>query len=398
MNQSIEKRESPIPFHRPYFTQEEEEAVLRILRSGWLTTGSESVLFEEELAQFYGMKHAIALSSATAALFLSLEGLGVGPDDFVIVPTYTFAATANVVEHLKANCLFVDSKEDYNLDIEEVKKIVESHPKRERIKAIIAVHFAGRSADIDSLRSLNIPIVEDGAHSFPFRRRDEGFRGESLVLSFYATKTLATGEGGVLLTDSDDLAKRAKMMRLHGIDRDVWQRYQKSDESSWGYDILFPGYKMNFPDILAGIGRIQLARGEEMFRAREKIAAYYNEHLGGLSGVQIPPPLKAGESHSHHLYPLRLTSKDALFNLEESQERRRAVMERLTQKKIGFSVHFIPLHTMTFYRQKYQLKENDFPVAYRLFQESISLPIFVGMTQEEQRAVVEAIKETVSWG
>ena len=280
-----------IPFAKPYLDRKEEQAVLSVLRSGWLTTGKQAAAFEREFKTYIGTKHALAVNSATAGLHLSLEALAVKPKQLVITTPYTFVASAEVIEYLGAQPLFVVIDADsYNIDLFLVEKAVKTYKKK--IACILPVHVGGRACDMHHLRTLarhyELPIVEDAAHAFPVRlaKKYVGTYGELGVFSFYANKTITTGEGGMVVTDSDKLARQIRTLRLHGIDREVWDRYT-SKSNSWYYQVVSKGFKYNLPDLCAAIGRVQLQRAREFFLDRKKIAAMYVQGLADCDFLSL---------------------------------------------------------------------------------------------------------------
>lgn len=382
MNPSTDDR---IPFHRPSLGHEEEQAALRVLRSGWLTTAGEARAFEEEFAAVTEARHAISVSSATAGLHLALEAVGVRPDDRVVTTPYTFTSSAEVIRYLGADPLFVDIREeDLNIDPEAVARAVRS---RNDIRAILPVHIGGHPCALDDLRTTareagDIPLVEDAAHAFPARHagRALGTWGSCGVYSFYATKTITTGEGGMVVTDDDRLARRISVMRLHGIDREVWDRYT-SPKPSWQYEVVEAGYKYNMPDLLAAIGRVQLRKAERFLERRREIARTYRRLFADRD--YLVPPV-ASEESSWHLFVLRL-------RLEALSIGRDEFMERLAAEGVGTSVHYIPLHVMPYYRDRYGLKPDDFPVSWDAYRRAVSLPIYPGLRDEDVARVAEAV-------
>ncbi len=382
---------APIPFHRPSLTSAERDAVIEVLDSGWLTTGERTLRFEERVREFVGSRHAVAVNSATAALHLALEALGIGPGDEVIVPTYTFAACGEVVRYLGATPRLVDvDARTLNVTAETIEGAINP-----RTKAVIVVHFAGLMADLDPMLALaqrhGIAVVEDAAHAIPafHNGRAAGSIGTAGALSFYATKTVTTGEGGMLLTDSDAIADRARVMRLHGISRDAWKRYTAS--GSWYYEIEDAGFKYNLTDLAAAIGIVQLERAEEMRARRQHVAAAYGAAfdtaaLGEL--VELPVNPEPGDVHAWHLYPLRL-------NLDRVAGDRAATIEALREKGIGTSVHFIPLHLHPYYRRTFGCEPGDLPVATQQYEREISLPIYPGLSDADVLRVVDAIAEAI---
>lgn len=376
-----------IPFHRPFVGGEEEAAVLRVLRSGWLTTAAEAKAFEQEFAAQAGARHAVAVNSATAGLHLALEAAGVGPGDRVITTPYTFTSSAEVIRYLGADPLFVDVREsDLNISPELIDSL--GPEKTRKVKAILPVHIGGHACDMPRILATadrhGWAVVEDAAHAFPgtLNGRALGTLGDAGVYSFYATKTITTGEGGMIVTDNDAMARRMSVMRLHGIDREVWDRYT-SNRPSWQYDVVDAGYKYNMPDLLAAIGRVQLKRAGEMREARANIASVYSNRLRDLDFVSTPS--QSPES-SWHLYVTRL-------ELDRLTIDRDAFIAELAQRGVSTSVHYIPLHLMRYYRERYRLKPGDFPVSSREYLRVLSLPIYPGLTNEQIDHVVASIEE-----
>jgi dTDP-4-amino-4,6-dideoxygalactose transaminase len=410
-----------VPFHRPFTGKEEEEAVLRVLRSGWLTTGAETLAFEKEFSEFLtrgrggGARppQCLAVNSATSGLHLALEALGVGPGDLVLLPSYTFTSTAEVARYLGAESVFVDIAPDsYNIDpaaLEETLMRIKAGKavpgwdgtKGGKPKALIVVHYGGLPCDMDAITEItrrhDLAVVEDAAHAFPafYDGRDHagwaGTLGGIGVFSFYATKTLTTGEGGMVVTGNEKTAKRIAIMRSHGIDRTVWNRYTDA-KASWYYEVIERGFKYNLPDLLAAVGRVQLSRALDMLAMRQAIAARYNEAFTGMAEFIIPPTSPARGGDARHLYPLRLKNGAAITAAGTS--RRDAFIEKLKEAGIGVSVHFIPLHVMPYYRNRYKLKAEDFPESYRRFGETLSLPLWPGMTNEETDEVIAAVTQS----
>jgi len=377
---------SYLPFARPSITEREKLAVLEVLDSGWLTTGPRTKLFEERFAATVGTRHAIALNSATAALHLALEALGVGRDDEVIVPTWTFAASGEVVAYRSARPVLVDvDARTLNATPEAVLAAVTP-----RTRAVIAVHIAGLPVEVERLVAIleprGIAVVEDTAHAFPSRiggtaGRFAGTFGRAGAFSFYATKTITTGEGGMLVTDDDAIAERARIMSLHGISRDAWNRYAAN--GSWYYEIEDAGYKYNMTDIAAALGLVQLERAEELLAARRSIAAAYSEAFRASAAadlLELPADATDG-SNAWHLYIIRL-------NLDRLALDRAAVITALREEGIGTSVHFIPLHLHPYYRRRWNTTPEDYPVATREYERVISLPIWPGMSESDVRRVV----------
>jgi dTDP-4-amino-4,6-dideoxygalactose transaminase len=381
-----------IPFALPSIGVEEEEAVLRVLRSGWLTTGKEADAFEKEFASRVGAAHALALNSATAGLHLALEALGIGPGDTVITSPLTFTATAEVVRYLGAEVLFSDTLPGgFNLDPEALAATIRSAlAAGRRVKAFIPVHMGGEPCPMRRLAEIaleyGLAIVEDAAHAFPVRSDDGrwcGTSGNAGVYSFYATKTITTGEGGMVVTDDDALAQRIRIMRLHGIDRTVWDRYT-SPAAPWAYKVVAAGYKYNLTDLAAAIGREQLKKADAFLARRREIAAAYSTAFASLP--QLETPRRTGD-HAWHLYILRLRGS--------ASGKRDFLLNRLREQGIGVSVHYIPLHLMPYYRDLYLLEPGDFPHALDTYQRSLSLPIYPGMEDRQVDRVIRAVENSL---
>ena len=392
-----------LAFALPDIGEAEIEAVVRVLRSGWITTGPEVQAFEREFAEYLGVRHAIAVNSCTAALHLALEAAGIGPGDEVLTSTLTFTATAEVVEYLGARTRFVDVEPVWlNLDPVAVRRLIESEyqPRGDgwyhrgtggRLRALVPVHYAGHPCDMAALQAIageyGLVLVDDAAHALP--AAIDGVRvgrvGSATAFSFYATKTLTTAEGGMLTTENDALAARARIMALHGISRDAWRRY--SAEGNWYYEVTAAGFKYNLTDLAAALGRVQLRRVDAMRSRRAQLAAHYDAGLAGMASVERPT-VGARVEHAWHLYPIRLRL-DAL-----SIDRARCIQE-LRARGIGTSVHFIPLHRQPFYAQRYGYRPAEFPVAEAEFPRLISLPIYSRMSDGEVDRVVAAISDVI---
>lgn len=382
-----------VPFARPDITEAEIEAVVETMRNGWLTTGPNAASFEKEFADFItggaGGVHAVAVNSATAGLHLSYEALGLGPGDEVLVPTWTFTSTAEAARYLGADPVFVDvDPQTLCMDLEDAARRV-----TERTKVVAPVHFSGLSVPNQALTDFahehGLKVVEDAAHALPTRNEGKlvGTHGhDATVYSFYATKTMATGEGGMVLTPHEELAKRMRTMRLHGINRDVFDRYT-SRKPSWHYDIVAPGYKDNLPDTAAAMGRVQLRRLPEMTATRAAIAARYDQAFADLP-LQLPAHPAEDSSHAWHLYVVRLT--------EDCPLDRDAFIARMSEERVGTSVHFIPLHLQPYWRDTYQLSAEEYPVATAEFQRVVSLPIFSSMTTAQVDRVIDAVRTILS--
>ena len=390
-----------IPFSKPDIGPAEEAAALRVLRSGWLTTAGEARAFEAEFAEAVGKAHALAVSSATAGLHLALEAVGVGPGDLVAMSPYTFAATAEVVRYLGAHPLFVDIEEDgFNIDPERLEAAIAAAqadfdggaerkapgPPAGPVRAVVPVHVAGRPCDMARIGEIaaraGAAVVSDAAHTLlTADGTPVGADGDAAAFSFYATKPITTGEGGMVVTDRADLAERMRVMRLHGIDRDVWDRYT-SQQAGWAYAVTEAGFKYNMPDLAAAIGRVQLEKAGEMQARRREIAARYRAGLGDLEWLTLPSdhPL-----HCYHLFILQL-------DLDRLSIDRDGLISELREAGIGTSVHFIPLHVMPYYRRLYGYTEDSFPVSWSRFARAVSLPIYSGLTDEQVDRVIHAMR------
>ena len=375
-----------IPFHKPAIGEEEVRSVVETLKSGWLTTGSKVKSFEEDFARYVGSKHAIAVNSGTAALHLALDAVGIEEGDEVIVPTMTFTATAEVVLYFKAKPVLVDCERDtLNLDPAKIEAAITP-----RTKAIVPVHMAGLPCDMDEIlriaRKHDLRVIEDAAHALPaaYRGRTVGTVGDITCFSFYATKTITTGEGGMATTENPQWAERMRIMSLHGISHDAWKRYTK--EGSWYYEVLYPGFKYNLTDLAAAIGSEQLKKCSDFWQARQRIAMIYANAFAELDGVQLPA-CPADVQHAWHLFVIQL-------ELDRLNADRNRFLEALREKEIGTSVHFIPLHLHPYYRDKFGYKPADFPNASAVFERIFSLPIYPKMSESDVERVIDAVKTT----
>ena len=376
-----------IPFHAPEIGDAEIESVVETLRSGWLTSGTKVKRFEDDFAEYVGSKHAVAVNSGTAALHLALDAIGIRPDDEVIVPTMTFTATAEVVLYFKAKPVLVDCQEDtLNLDPKQIEAAITS-----KTKAIIPVHFGGQPCDMTPILEIakthKLYVVEDAAHALPasYEGKKIGTIGDITCFSFYATKTITTGEGGMATTENSEWAERMRMMSLHGISHDAWKRYTK--EGSWYYEILNPGFKYNLTDIAAAIGIEQLKKCDEFRKAREKIAKIYDTSFADLEEIHTPVR-RSDTEHAWHLYVIQL-------NLDHLQITRNQFIDALREEGIGTSVHFIPLHLHPYYRDNFGYQPSDFPNASSAFERIVSLPIYPKMTEADVESVIGAVRKVV---
>ncbi|NDL00423.1 DegT/DnrJ/EryC1/StrS family aminotransferase [Photorhabdus bodei] len=380
-----------LPFALPEIGQSEIDEVIDSLKTGWITTGPKARRFEQDFAQYLGSGvEAISVNSATAGLHLALEAIGIQPGDEVIVPTYTFTATAEVVRYLGAHPIFVDSLPDsLNIDPIAIEKAITA-----KTKAIMPVHFAGLSCDMDAIiaiaKKFNLQIIEDAAHSFPtlYKGKKIGTLDTDVtVFSFYANKTMTTAEGGMLVSRDPDIIKRAKIMRLHGISKDAFDRYQ-SKIPAWYYEVIESGYKYNMPDICASIGIHQLQKIDAFQKKREEMAKLYDNELKDLPIILPTKPKEPNSQHAWHLYTIRLN--------DEVKISRDDFIIKMAEKNIGCSVHFIPLHKQPIWKNTYSLDENNFPVAEENFKRIVSIPLYTKMTKEDQIYVINTIKEILA--
>jgi perosamine synthetase len=380
--------ENVIPFHRPSIGPEEMEAVCKVLESRWLTTGPVTQQFEREFAAFVGAKYALAVNSCTAALHLALDAAGVTEGDEVLVPSYTFTATAEVVTYLGARPVLCDSiPRGFNIEPADAERRI-----TDKTKAIIPVHIAGEPCELTALSKLaqrhGLRLIEDAAHALPasYKGRRIGSISEFTAFSFYATKTITTGEGGMLTTDNEEFARRAAVMRLHGISGDAWKRY--SAEGSWYYEVIDAGYKDNMPDLLAALGLAQLKKAEAFHQRRCEIADRYLRAFADMDELELPPQTSDPASHSWHLFILRL--RPELLKTSRSE-----FIAQLKASGIGTSVHFIPLNLHPFYQQRYGYSVGDMPNAEDAYSRCLSLPIYPDMSDAEVARVISAVQATV---
>lgn len=388
-----------VPFFRPELTDAEIDEVVATLRSGWLTTGPRVKRFEESFAEAVGAPHAIAVNSCTAALHLAVEALGLGRGQAVLVPTMTFAATAEVVRYVGAVPVLVDCDPvTLNLDLEDAgRRIADAAGEGLEVVGIIPVHVGGHMMDMDALgefaRRYGLWIVEDAAHAFPasWRRADGSWRrcGETgdgapavTCFSFYANKTITTGEGGMATTGDAALAERMRMMSLHGLSHDAWGRFSKG--GSWDYRILAPGFKYNLTDVAAALGIHQLARAEELRLARERLARRYAEKFSTVEELELPP-FPVDRIHSWHLFPVKLMLAKLAID-------RNSFVAELKDAGVGCSVHWRPLHLHPYYAESFGWSADDLPVASQVWERLVTLPLFPAMTDAEHEHVVSVVQ------
>ena len=380
-----------LPFALPDIGEEEIAEVVDTLRSGWVTTGPKTKRFEQDFAAFLGEPalHCMAVNSATAGLHLALEALGTGPGDEVITTTHTFTATAEVVRYLGADVVLVDiDPATLCIDVNAVEAAITP-----RTKAVMPVHYGGLAADMPALLALTrkhgLKVVEDAAHALPTTSAGKlvGTLGSDVtVFSFYANKTITTGEGGMVVTRDADLAKRIQVMRLHGMSRDAFDRFT-AKVPSWYYEIVAPGFKYNLTDIAAAMGIHQLKRAHAFHARRSQIALAYNAAFTDLPLITPPLP-KAGDLHAWHLYALRLGPAASID--------RNTLIERLFAAGIGCSVHYIPLHLQPYWRDRYALQPGQFPHSQHAFEQMLSLPIHTRMSEADVQRVVGAVRHALA--
>ncbi len=377
-------RASFLPVALPWIGEREKQLVLESLESGWITTGPKSELLAQRIAGLSGARHSVVVNSATGALHLALEALGLGPGDEVITSAYTFVATVNVIEHVRATTVLADVEPDtLNLDPAAVEAAITP-----RTKAILTVDYGGHPCEYDRLQALadrhGLVIVDDAAHALGarYRGRPVGTLADVTAFSFYATKNLSTGEGGAAVTDDEAVAERIRLLSLHGMSRDAWKRY--SDTGSWYYEVVAPGWKYNLSDVLAAIGVGQFERFEEFQRRRRELVARMSAGLADVPEVRLPIERPEVE-HAWHLFPIAL-------DLERLSIDRARFIKELRAENIGTSVHFIPIHFHPHFRDSLGLREGAFPVAENAYRRAITLPLFPRMSDRDADDVVEAVR------
>ncbi len=376
-----------IQFHRPYITDDEINEIVDTVKSGWLSMGPKVLQFEEDFKKIIGCENAVSVNSWTAAGHLALEAIGIKAGDEVIVPTMTFPATAEIACYFNAVPVFVDvDKDTLNISVSEIEKAIT--PKT---KAIIPVHYGGQPCDMDEINALakihNLKVIEDAAHALPasYKGKKVGTISDITCFSFYATKTLATGEGGMLCTSDAEIAERTRLMRMHGMNKDAWKRY--TDACSWYYEVVAPGYKYNFTDVQASLGLAQLRKVEWMKDERVKIAARYDEVF--LNNEFIKPiVIKSDRETAYHLYPIRIEHEKLTIT-------RNRFIEEMKDRGVGVGVHFMPVHQHDYYRDTFKLNSNNFPVAEDAFPRLISIPLYPGLTETEVQKVIDVIFDIV---
>ncbi len=373
-----------IPFYKPDLGEEEIAAVVETMRSGWITVGPRTHEFEQQFAARFGASNAIAVNSCTSALHLALDALDLDAGDEVITTTMTFTATGATIIHAGAKPVLADVQPDtLNIDPADIERKITP-----RTRAIVPVHYTGHPVDLAPIleiaKAKSLVVIEDAAHSLPakYRGRDIGSIGDITAFSFYATKNLCTGEGGMLTTENQEWADRMRTRRLHGMSRDAWRRY--SSEGSWRYDVSYPGFKYNMTDINAAMGIVQLRRLPDLHRRRQEIAALYNRYLADVDTIELPVT-RPDVEHAWHLYVIRMRPERLTIH-------RDAVIEELKAVGIGSQVHFIPLHMHSFYRDAFGLELGDLPVASAAAETILSLPFFTLMTDDDVAHVADALR------
>lgn len=378
-----------LPFALPDIGEEEISEVVTALRSGWVTTGPKTKQFEADFSAYLGGGlESISVNSATAGLHLALEACGIKEGDEVITTPYTFTATAEVIRYLGAHPVFVDINPDtFNIDVTKIEQKI-----TKKTKAIMPVHFAGLSCEMDEIIAIakkhNLKVIEDAAHSLPtyYRKKLIGtLDSDVTVFSFYATKTITTGEGGMVVTRNPEIAARCKTMRLHGINRDAFDRYT-STKPSWHYEVVAPGFKYNLTDIASSIGIHQLKKANKFQEIRQNMAMKYMEAFKDLPLI-MPPSAQPGDLHAWHLFVMRL-GDDVKISRDD-------FIKEMTAQGIGCSVHFIPLHLQPYWKETYKLSPEDFPNALKNFNRAVSLPLYTKMTAEDQDRVIATVKKVL---
>jgi len=377
-----------LPFSLPTLGEEEKAEVIKTLESGWITTGPRTFEFEKKLATYVGASQAIAVSSCTAALHLSLAALGVGKGDEVITSTLTFCSTANVIIHLGAKPVLVDVRADtLGIDPAEVEKKL-----TQDTKAIIPVHYAGHPCSMDDISAIasskSIPVVEDAAHALgaEYRGKKIGALSALSCFSFYPIKNITTGEGGAITLNDEELAEKIRLYSLHGMSRDAWKRY--SSKGAWYYEVLYPGFKYNMTDLQAALGLCQMDKLKGFLARREHLASLYDRAFLQMEELNTPH-VERNVKHARHLYPI-------LLNLEKLRIDRGEFIEELRAENIGTTVNFVPVHMHPYYRDNFGFNTGDFPVAEDAYERLISLPLYPRMTDEDANDVIEAVKKVAS--
>lgn len=373
-----------IPFHKTHTTNEEIDSVVESIKSGWLTMGPKTIEFEEKFKNYITCNYAVSMNSATAALHLALKAIGIKEGDEVILPTNTFIATAEVVTYFDAIPVLCDIEEStHNIDVSKIENLITN-----KTRAIIPVHFAGQPCDMDEIYKIaqkySLKVIEDAAHAMPSKYKGEyigNLKGSDITcFSFYATKTLSTGEGGMATTNNESYSKSMKINRLHGISRDAWDRY--TAKGSWYYEIVDNGCKYNTTDINASLGLVQLKKQNELKIKRENIAKKYYEGFSSNPNIVLPF-VKEDRDTSWHLYVIKVNNRDI-------------IIDKLKEIGVGCSVHFIPVHKHPYYNKRYGFKNENYPVSNKVFEDSLSIPIYPDMTNDEINYVIKIVNKVVN--
>jgi dTDP-4-amino-4,6-dideoxygalactose transaminase len=383
-------RDTFLPFCKPYIGDEEKNEVIAALESGWLSTGPRTKQFELEMQNYVGARHSVALSSCTAGLHVALVAGGIQPGDEVITSPFTFVSTANVILHLGARPVFVDiHPETYNMDVSKIEERITS-----RAKAIIPVHYAGQACDMDPIMELarkhNLLVIEDAAHGIGTKYKGQllgSWDDRVTIFSFYATKTMTTGEGGLLATGIEEIANKARILSLHGITHDAWKRY--SATGSWYYEVVSPGYKYNMTDIQAALGLCQLKRLEGFIARREEICQTYNKAFELIQEI-VTPLVSPDARHARYIYPILV--QESMLKINRSQ-----FIDALRAENLGTSVHFIPVHLHPYYRETFGYKRGDYPVTESVYDRLISLPLFPHMNIQDVQDTIKAVERIVRY-
>lgn len=377
-----------IPFAKVFIGENERKYLQEVLDSGWLTTAGKALELEKRFAEYVGAKYACAVNSCTAALHLGIDALGIQPGEKVFVPSMTFTASAEIIRYMHGDPVFLDTEYGTNLITPAI--LAEAIRKYPDVRYLVIVHYGGQAARMNEIMDLckvhNIKILEDAAHAFPSRLNGKmiGSFGDVTCFSFYANKTITTGEGGMLVTNDEAIYKRVKTMRLHGINRDIWDRFT-AKVPSWEYDVVEAGYKYNMPDVNAAIGLGQLEQAELFRQERQKVVEYYYKHLSAFEMIDLPVCNIPFEDHAWHLFPIVLNEKAKIS--------RNRFIEKMSEAGIGTSVHYKPLHQMTYYKERYGLNQEDFPNAEKTWKGNVSLPLFPFMKEDELEYICEKIIE-----
>lgn len=377
-----------VPYALPDIGQGEIDAVVQCLQSGWVTSGPLTRKFEQEFSDYFQVDglSAIAVNSATAGLHLVLEALGIGPGDEVITSTLTFTASAEVARYVGADVRFADiDPVTLNISPASIRAAI-----TKKTKAIVVVHYGGLACDMEEISAIarehQLKIIEDAAHALPTThcgRVIGTLDTDATVFSFYANKTMTTGEGGMIVTRNEALAQRMRVMRLHGINRDAFDRFV-SKVPAWYYEVVAPGFKYNMTDIAAALGRVQLTRLGDFWKRRQALAERYLDALAGLP-ITLPASAPAGGTHAWHLFVIRLTDQAPLGRDE--------VIQKLSDQRVGTSVHYVPLHRQPYWRDRYALTPAQFPLADDAYHRMLSLPLYTAMSDQDQDQVIQALKD-----